>query len=78
MGIRGDQLNCKTFIDCLKGFTSDPHTKGIITIGEIGGTEKEESKEWLAKFCDPTKPVIGFISITTAPILGGVWVTPVP
>ncbi|MFH2044858.1 MAG: succinate--CoA ligase subunit alpha [Pseudomonadota bacterium] len=65
IGIGGDPVNGTSFIDCLDAFQNDPQTKGIVMVGEIGGTAEEEASEFISK--NLTKPVIGFIAGLTAP-----------
>ena len=65
VGIGGDPVNGTSHLDVIKMFNDDPETKGIIMIGEIGGTAEEEAAEWIKANC--RKPVAGFIAGATAP-----------
>jgi succinyl-CoA synthetase alpha subunit len=65
VGIGGDPVNGTSHLDIIKLFNDDPETKGMIMIGEIGGSAEEEAAEWIKQNC--RKPVAGFIAGATAP-----------
>ncbi len=65
IGIGGDPIIGTTFIDLLGRFKDDPETKGVVIIGEIGGTAEEEAAQYIKK--EFHKPVVAFIAGQTAP-----------
>ncbi|MBL06040.1 MAG: succinate--CoA ligase subunit alpha [Planctomycetota bacterium] len=65
LGIGGDPIIGTMFVDALKLFEEDPSTKGVLMIGEIGGTAEEEAAEYIS--ASMSKPVAAFIAGRGAP-----------
>jgi succinyl-CoA synthetase alpha subunit len=65
IGIGGDPIIGTTTLDAIKLLMDDEQTKGIIMIGEIGGSMEAEAAYWIKEH--GTKPVVGFIAGQTAP-----------
>lgn len=65
IGIGGDPIIGTTTLDAVKLLMEDDQTKGIIMIGEIGGSMEAEAAYWIKEH--GTKPVVGFIAGQTAP-----------
>ena len=65
IGIGGDPIIGTTTQEAVEMLMKDPETKGIIMIGEIGGTMESDAAEWIKKH--GTKPVVAFIAGETAP-----------
>src|SRR5579863_344686 len=65
VGIGGDPVRGMNFIDVLALFERDPGTRGIILVGEIGGSDEEAAAAYIRRFV--TKPVVAYIAGMTAP-----------
>lgn len=65
IGIGGDPIVGTSMLDAVRLFMEDDQTRGIIMIGEIGGSMETEAAYWIMEH--GTKPVVGFIAGQTAP-----------
>ncbi len=65
VGIGGDPVHGLDFIEILQMFEADSQTKGIVMVGEIGGTAEEEAADYIKS--KVRKPVVAYIAGVTAP-----------
>ena len=65
IGIGGDPIHGMGFSDCLQRFEADTATRGIVMIGEIGGTDEEQAATYIQQ--QVSKPVVAYIAGVTAP-----------
>ncbi|NVM57288.1 MAG: succinate--CoA ligase subunit alpha [Desulfobacterales bacterium] len=65
LGIGGDPVVGFSFVDILKLFGEDSATKGVVVIGEIGGSEEEAAADYIKDHFN--KPVLGFVAGICAP-----------
>ena len=65
IGIGGDPIIGTTTKEAVELLMNDPETKGIIMIGEIGGSMEADAANWIKD--NLRKPVVGFIAGQTAP-----------
>ena len=65
IGIGGDPIHGMNFIDCLALFEADPGTRGIVLVGEIGGSAEEDAAQYIR--VRVTKPVVAYIAGVSAP-----------
>jgi succinyl-CoA synthetase alpha subunit len=66
IGIGGDPVHGMNFVSLLELFARDDETKGVILIGEIGGTAEEDAARWV-KENNFRKPIAAFVAGATAP-----------
>lgn len=65
VGIGGDPINGSSHRDILERFETDPETKVVLMIGEIGGPQEVEAGVFAKEHM--TKPVVAYIAGLTAP-----------
>ena len=65
IGIGGDPIHGMEFTDCLELFEADPGTRGIVLVGEIGGSAEEDAAQYIRTRV--TKPVVAYIAGVSAP-----------
>ena len=65
IGIGGDPIHGMSFVDCLRLFEADPDSRGIVMVGEIGGSAEEDAADFIA--AEVSKPVVAYIAGITAP-----------
>jgi succinyl-CoA synthetase alpha subunit len=61
VGVGGDPVKGVRFADLLPVFIDDPRTKGIVLVGEVGGSEEEECAEAYARMA-VRKPLYALIA----------------
>lgn len=66
VGVGGDPVHGLSLADCVELFNDDHETKGIVLVGEIGGSEEEQAAERIAAL-KPTKPIVALIVGVHAP-----------
>ncbi|MBA4173210.1 MAG: succinate--CoA ligase subunit alpha [Hyphomicrobium sp.] len=66
IGVGGDPIHGIDLKTCVALFLDDPETDGIIVIGEIGGTEEEETAA-LVRRLRPSKPIVALVAGRQAP-----------
>lgn len=65
-GLGGDPIVGLSFVDALKLYRDDQHTKAVVLLGEIGGEAEERAARYISS-TDYDKPVVAFIAGCTAP-----------
>lgn len=65
VGIGGDRITGTSFDKLIPLFENDPETKGIVIIGEIGGSAEEKAAEVIRE--SVTKPVVALMGGRSAP-----------
>ncbi len=65
IGLGGDPVVGLTFVEVLDLFESDPRTKKIVLVGEIGGNNEEKAAEYIKDHV--SKKVVAYITGRSAP-----------
>ena len=64
VGIGGDPVVCTEFTQVLRLFEADTATRGVVLVGEIGGSAEEQAAEFIATM---TKVVVALIAGRAVP-----------
>jgi succinyl-CoA synthetase alpha subunit len=64
VGIGGDPINGTNMVEALAMFDRDPQTKGVVLVGEIGGTGEEDAARFARTM---SKPMFAYVAGRTAP-----------
>jgi succinyl-CoA synthetase alpha subunit len=65
LGLGGDPVVGVNFVEAIQMFNTDPDTRAIVMVGEIGGAAEEEAARFIK--ASVKKPVVGYIAGLTAP-----------
>ena len=65
VGIGGDPIIGSDFVEIVQQFHTDPETKAVVIIGEIGGDAEERLADYVQD--NEVKPIVAFIAGKTAP-----------
>jgi len=65
VGIGGDPVRGMNFIDVLELLERDAATRGVILVGEIGGSDEEAAAHYIRR--SVSKPVVAYVAGVTAP-----------
>jgi succinyl-CoA synthetase alpha subunit len=66
LGVGGDPVVGLNFIETLELFKADRNTEAVVLIGEIGGTNEEQTARYIAETHYP-KPVVAYVAGRFAP-----------
>jgi succinyl-CoA synthetase alpha subunit len=66
VGVGGDPVHGLSLKDCVALFLDDPGTRGIVVIGEIGGSEEEDVADFVREV-KPSKPIVALVAGRHAP-----------
>ena len=64
VGVGGDPMVCTEFTEMLKLFEADSKTRGVVLVGEIGGSAEERAAEFVSTM---RKPVVAMIAGRAVP-----------
>jgi len=66
VGVGGDPVHGLSLTECVALFLEDAQTRGIVVVGEIGGSEEEELADFV-RGARPSKPIVALVVGRHAP-----------